>query len=68
VLFCSRVVGLFRAGSKAIEFFGNTVIFVLAGVVVGDIMYTRIGHIGWNDVWLLLLLYICSNVIRFVML
>jgi NhaP-type Na+/H+ or K+/H+ antiporter len=52
----------------AIEYLGNTIIFVLAGVIIGDTMYARGDHLDWTDVGLLGLLFILSNLIRYAML
>jgi NhaP-type Na+/H+ or K+/H+ antiporter len=52
----------------AIEFLGNTIIFVLAGVIIGDTMYSRSEHIGWSDVGWLGVLFVLSNLIRYAML
>jgi sodium/hydrogen exchanger 10/11 len=53
---------------KTVEFAGNTIIFVLAGAVLGNICVSRPDVIGWSDGGYLLLLWAASNVTRLLML
>jgi len=51
-----------------IEFVGNTVIFILAGLMFGGIIIHAYDIITWLDCISLIVLYICSMVVRAVML
>mmetsp|Transcript_37190 Transcript_37190/g.68046 ORF Transcript_37190/g.68046 Transcript_37190/m.68046 type:complete len:874 (-) Transcript_37190:107-2728(-) len=50
-----------------IEFVGNTVIFILAGLMFGGIIIHAYDIITWLDCISLVVLYICSMVVRAVM-
>jgi len=50
-----------------IEFVGNTVIFVLAGLIFGGICMDAYGAIGFLDVMALFVLYLSSMVVRGIM-
>jgi len=51
-----------------IEFVGNTIIFILAGLMFGGIIVHAYDIITWLDCISLIVLYICSMVVRAVML
>jgi NhaP-type Na+/H+ or K+/H+ antiporter len=51
----------------AIEFMGNTVIFALAGIIFGGIVYNHQSVITWRDYLLVLVTYAFSTIIRAVM-
>jgi NhaP-type Na+/H+ or K+/H+ antiporter len=57
---------------KTVEFAGNTVIFVLAGTVLGNVCITHWVEdsdvLGWSDTGYLVLLWLVSNATRLLML
>jgi len=53
---------------EAIEFMGNTIIFLLAGLLFANLCLTRQDHLQWMDVFWLLVLYPTVIIIRAMML
>jgi len=52
---------------EAIEFMGNTIIFLLAGLLFSSTCLSRSGYLRWSDIGWLLVLYIVVTLIRMVM-
>lgn len=52
---------------ETIEFVGNTMIFLLAGLLFADSCFSRVEHIFLMDLWWLLLMYVAAMVVRAVL-
>jgi NhaP-type Na+/H+ or K+/H+ antiporter len=50
---------------ETIEYIGNTLLFMLAGLIVGNVVYVRVDVIHWSDYIHLLILYVIMTGIRF---
>jgi NhaP-type Na+/H+ or K+/H+ antiporter len=50
---------------ETIEYIGNTLLFMLAGLIVGNVVYVRVDVIHWVDYIHLFVLYIVMTAIRF---